>query len=165
MQLSSLSRQVARLLKQREQRIVFAESCTAGLVAASLSRVPGISSWLCGSMVTYRNEEKAAWLGISPALLQDPGPVSEIVARQMVEQVLQRTDDATFAAAVTGHLGPNAPADLDGVVFIATACRNTGPGEFSPTQVHLYRCQTEPRYARQREVVQQVLQTVVQRLH
>jgi PncC family amidohydrolase len=121
MSLLSSARRVAELLKQTNHKIVFAESCTAGLVATSLSRIPGVSAWHCGAMVTYRNETKAAYLGISPKALKRPGPVSEVVARQMAEGVLGKTPEATIAASITGHLGPNAPSKLDGVVYAAIA--------------------------------------------
>ena len=51
------------MLRDREVRVVFAESCTAGMVSATLAAVPGISDYLCGSMVTYRPEIKENWLG------------------------------------------------------------------------------------------------------
>ncbi len=51
------------VLKRLDTKIVFAESCTAGLVSATLARVPGVSAYLCGSAVTYRDEVKTAWVG------------------------------------------------------------------------------------------------------
>ena len=118
MSLLSAARRLAKILAATNHKIVFAESCTAGLVSQSLSRIPGISAWHCGGMVTYRNETKQAYLGISPKILKDPGPVSEEVAELMAERVLAKTPEATFAASVTGHLGPNAPRTLDGLVFL-----------------------------------------------
>jgi PncC family amidohydrolase len=115
---------VAALLKQSDKRIVFAESCTAGLVSASLARVPGISEFLCGSAVVYRIDTKAKWLGIREDVLQEPGPVSSLIASQMAEHVLALTPEADLAASITGHLGPGAPPDLDGVIYIAVARRN-----------------------------------------
>jgi len=126
MSLLSAARRVARLLKQTNQKIVFAESCTAGLVSASLSRIAGISAWHCGGMVTYRNETKTAYLGIQPNVLKRAGSVSEPVARHMAEGVLSKTPEATLAASITGHLGPNAPVKLDGVVYVAVARRDAG---------------------------------------
>jgi PncC family amidohydrolase len=161
MSIFTLSRQLARLLKDHDQRLVLAESCTAGLVAASLSKIPGISNYLCGSMVTYRNEEKAAWLGISPEVLEHPGPVSEEVARLMVLNVLDRTEEASLAASVTGHLGPNAPAELDGVVFIGVADRQTTPEEAA---ISRYICGAKDRASRQREVVEEVLGRLAEHL-
>ena len=122
--LANLVQEVAELLRQKGRRIVFAESCTAGLISASLARVPGISERLCGSAVVYRLDTKSQWLGISAQMLTDPGPVSSEVAHAMAQEVLVRTPEADVAAAVTGHLGPNAPARQDGLIFVGLATRN-----------------------------------------
>jgi len=122
--LAALVEEVASLLQQSRRRVVFAESCTAGLVAASFARVPGISEFLCGSAVVYRLDTKARWLGISEELLANPGPVSDAVARAMAIGVLARTPEADLAASITGHLGPDAPSDQDGLIFIGIARRD-----------------------------------------
>lgn len=153
---TSQVRRVAALLKQQSLKVVFAESCTAGLVAASLARVPGISDFHCGGMVVYRNETKQAYLGIPAKLLKNPGPVSEVVARQMALRVLKLTPEAHISAAVTGHLGPGAPADLDGVAFIAIARRRTSSSK-PLSRVFRHRCRATDRVARQTEVVGEVL--------
>lgn len=114
------------LLEQSRQQVVFAESCTAGLVAASLAIVPGISRSLCGSLVTYREACKTAWLGVEPQLLDSFTAVSREVTAAMAKGALQRTTEANWAAAVTGHLGPDAPPDRDGRIYIAIACRPPG---------------------------------------
>src|SRR5215207_4241134 len=125
MSIANQVRRVAALLKQKNLKVVFAESCTAGLVAASLARMPGISEHHCGGMVVYRNATKEAYLGIPARLLKNPGPVSEAVAREMATRVLKLTPEADVSAAVTGHLGPGAPPSLDGIAFIALAARRT----------------------------------------
>ena len=115
---------VAQLLKESQTRIVFAESCTAGLVSAALARVAGISEFHCGSAVVYRPDTKTRWLGVSADLLKEVGAVCDPVARAMAAGVLERTPEAQLSASITGHLGPNAPADQDGLVFIALAARS-----------------------------------------
>src|SRR6185436_14313548 len=109
MPISTLVRRVAALRKQQNLKVVFAESCTGGLVAGALTQVPGISDHHCGGVVVYRNETKRAYLGISERLLKNPGAVSEVVAREMATRVLDLTPEADISAAVTGHLGPGAP--------------------------------------------------------
>ncbi len=115
-------------LRAGGDRLVLAESCTAGLVAAELGQIPGISEFLCGSMVVYRTPTKTAWLGISSELLNDPGmgPVSAEVTIALAQAVLEKTPEATIAAAITGHLGPGAPAGLDGQVYCAIVRRDAG---------------------------------------
>jgi PncC family amidohydrolase len=167
MSIPTLVRRVATLLKQKDLKVVFAESCTGGLVSGSLTRVAGISNHHCGGVVVYRNETKQAYLKIPAALLRDPGPVSEVVAREMAIRVLGLTPEADVAAAVTGHLGPHAPKDLDGVAYIAAAVRRQGgkSKKLPVVTVVRYKCSSEKRLARQKEVVEQVLAQLVARLH
>ena len=154
------ARQVARLLKQSGRKVVFAESCTGGLVSGALTKIPGISSYHCGGMVVYRNETKQAYLGIAADLLEIPGPVSREVAEQMAQRVLAKTPEADVAAAVTGHLGPGAPPKLDGLVFAAVAWRSP-----ARVQVRRLRCaKDESRAERQRWVVEQVLTLLAEEL-
>jgi PncC family amidohydrolase len=150
---------VARLLKKHNLKVVFAESCTGGLVAGALTRAAGISAWHCGGMVVYRNTTKQVYLGISGELLEDPGPVSAQVAREMAESILSRTPEADISAAVTGHLGPDAPPELDGVIYIALGLRPPSPSAEtrSPDRVVKHECRSSTRNARQREAVQRVL--------
>lgn len=124
--LQTAGREVALLLKQTGQRLVLAESCTGGLAAAALTVVPGISDYFCGAAVTYRNETKAGWLAVSRVDLDNPriGPVSSEVAAQMCIGILQQTPEADLAAISTGHLGPQAPPDQDGVVWLGVMSRN-----------------------------------------
>lgn len=121
--LESLSLQIAKLLERSDLKIVFAESCTGGLVSATLARVPGVSNFHCGSAVVYRLDTKTKWLGVPSSMLLDLGAVSEPVARAMAEGVLSVTPEADLAASVTGHLGPNAPPDQDGLIFVGIAIR------------------------------------------
>lgn len=128
-QLSVEAKRLARILEKRNLKIVFAESCTGGLVSATLTQIPGISSYHCGSAVVYQVETKAEWLGISRDLLDDPGPVSREVAIEMVTGVLEKTPQADVAASVTGHLGPDAPNEQDGLIYVAVAVRESSQHE------------------------------------
>jgi len=118
------------LLASEQCRLVLVESCTAGRVAATLGELPGISQWLCGSLVVYRNASKSAWLGVPDSLLDDPqqGPVSAPASRWLARAALERTPEANMAVAVTGDIGPNAPPATDGCIFLAAAIR-VGPTE------------------------------------
>ena len=143
------------MLRDREVRVVFAESCTAGMVSATLAAVPGISDYLCGSMVTYRPEIKENWLGVDHELLVEHSAERDAVTRRMAEAVLERTSAAQLAAAITGHLGPAAPDDLDGVVFIAVAMRQAdGRVVVESTRQKL---KSHERVERQREASRMVL--------
>ena len=95
--------QVATLLAGR--RIATAESCTAGLVAARLTDIPGSSGYVAGGVVAYANEAKAGMLDVDPALIETHGAVSEPVAEAMARGALHRFD-ADTAVATTGIAGP-----------------------------------------------------------
>jgi nicotinamide-nucleotide amidase len=118
---------LARCLQRYQVRVVFAESCTAGLVSAALATVPGISTWLCGSAVTYQDDTKARWLSVSESDLTQYTAVSPKVAQSMALGVLLATPQADLAVSITGHLGPFAPPEVDGVAFIGTAIRSPSP--------------------------------------
>ncbi len=118
-----IAEEIAGILSRLRLKIVFAESCTGGLISATMARVPGASNFHCGSAVVYRLATKTQWLGIPASVLIDPGPVSEPVARLMGEGALDHTPEADLAASITGHLGPNAPAGQDGLIFVGIAIR------------------------------------------
>jgi nicotinamide mononucleotide (NMN) deamidase PncC len=83
----------------------------------------------------------------------------------MARKVLARTPEADIAASVTGHLGPNAPPALDGLVFIGIAIRSLKP--HGPPDEFLYErhcSRNSKRLARQRWVVVQVLDLVADKL-
>ena len=119
--LDRLATQLFLALEQTGDVLVLAESCTAGLIAATLARVPGMSRRLAGSFVVYQIDSKVAWLGVSADTIQRHDVVSREVAESMATQALNRTPHATIAMSITGHLGPDAPAALDGVAWLAIA--------------------------------------------
>jgi nicotinamide-nucleotide amidase len=94
-----------RLLAERRATLVTAESCTGGLVAERITRVPGSSEWFLGGVVAYANALKTALLGVAEALIAEHGAVSEPVARAMAEGARRRLG-ADWAIAVTGVAGP-----------------------------------------------------------
>jgi nicotinamide-nucleotide amidase len=143
--LEELALSAANAAKSAGIRLVLAESCTAGLVASLLSRMPGASEWLCGSAVVYRNETKTAWLGVSAAILDDPqiGPVSRETAAAMCAGALGLTPEATHAISVTGHLGPEAPPVLDGLIYVGRQRRGASEPFADEADVHAQRLSAE----------------------
>jgi PncC family amidohydrolase len=153
---------IADLLAATKRRVVFAESCTAGLVAAWLARIPGISDYLCGSAVTYREATKTGWLGIPTAVLEQHTAVSEPVARLMACGVLVNTPEADIAAAVTGHLGPNAPPEQDGLAYVAVAVRSPDSKDVVTALASECRLVADDRLSRQREAAGRVLECLLE---
>lgn len=115
----SLAAVVGLLLHARHRTVATAESCTAGLVAAMLTEVPGASDWFLGGWVVYANRTKIAALGVPDDLIAREGAVSESVVRKMAEEALQRSA-GDYALALTGVAGPEggSPEKPVGTVWI-----------------------------------------------
>ena len=89
----------------RRWRLATAESCTGGLIAATLTAIAGASDVVDRGFVTYLNDAKQDVLGVPDATLAEHGAISEPVARAMAEGALTRSR-ADLAIAVTGIAGP-----------------------------------------------------------
>ena len=151
---------VQQRLSQRTWRLVLAESCTGGMAAAKLTTVPGISACFCGSMVVYRPTSKQTWLDIDAELLRRYSAESAQVTAALAERVLRSTPEADIAAAITGHLGPDAPPEVDGICFVAIAVAEpAGRGSKIIDQRRLC-LQSDDRAARQDEAAESLLAAV-----
>lgn len=112
--------------RERHLRIVTAESCTGGLVAAAICAIPGASDIFERGFVTYSNRAKQEVLGVPGDLIADTGAVSEPVARAMAEGALAHSH-GNLAVAITGIAGPGGGSVFKpvGTVHFATALANT----------------------------------------
>jgi nicotinamide-nucleotide amidase len=119
-----LAEAAALIARARAQgvRIVTAESCTGGLVAALLTEVAGASDVVDRGFFTYSNAAKSEAIGVPAALIAAHGAVSEPVARAMAEGALA-VSQAQLGVAITGVAGPGGgTADKPvGRVHFATA--------------------------------------------
>jgi nicotinamide-nucleotide amidase len=111
-------------LLARGERVSIAESCTGGMVAEKLTRVPGISAVFDRGFVTYSNEAKIELLGVDPALIRAHGAVSGPVAEAMARGAAERAG-ATCSVSVTGVAGPGGGTAEKpvGLVWLATYAR------------------------------------------
>ena len=100
-----LASQVGQALTAKNWRLISTESCTGGLLAATVTEIAGSSDWFEGAFVTYRLTAKTAMVGVTAPLLDQHGAVSEPVARAMAEGALVHSD-ADIAVSVTGVAGP-----------------------------------------------------------
>ena len=101
----ALARSVLELARAKGLRLVTAESCTGGLVAACLTEIPGSSDVVERGFVTYSNAAKSELLGVPMQLMAAHGAVSREVARAMAEGARERVP-GSLAVAVTGIAGP-----------------------------------------------------------
>ena len=109
-------------LRARGAKIVTAESCTGGLLAAVLTEIAGSSEVLECSFVTYSNAAKQQELGISGELLARYGAVSAEVAQAMATGALARAG-ADVAISSTGLAGPGGGSATKpvGLVYLGAA--------------------------------------------
>ena len=96
---------LAERLTQRNWLLATAESCTGGMIAAACTDLAGSSQWFERGFVTYSNHAKQELLGVSGALLEAHGAVSEAVVSAMAQGALVHSR-AQIAVAVTGVAGP-----------------------------------------------------------
>ncbi len=116
---------LAQTLRASGLKLVTAESCTGGMIAAACTALAGSSDWFERGFVTYSNAAKSDSIGVDAALIEAHGAVSEAVARAMAEGALMHSM-ADIAVAVTGIAGPGG-GTVDkpvGTVWLATARRD-----------------------------------------
>lgn len=119
---NNLETQVASLLKEKGYSIATAESCTGGLIAATLVNCSGISSTFSEGIVTYSNEAKCKYLKVDQKTLDSFGAVSEETAKEMAEGI-RREAGADIGIATTGIAGPSGGTKEKpvGLVYIGLA--------------------------------------------
>jgi nicotinamide-nucleotide amidase len=96
---------LASMLIARDWKIALAESCTGGLVCATLTNLAGSSEWFERGYITYSNEAKTECLGVPAELIESFGAVSEQVASAMASGA-QQASGANVAISITGIAGP-----------------------------------------------------------
>jgi nicotinamide-nucleotide amidase len=118
----SLEEVIAEILTTNRATIAAAESCTGGLLAERLTRIPGSSSYFLGGAVCYSNELKTAWADVPAELIQAKGAVSSEVASALAEGIRRRVG-STLGVGITGVAGPGGGSEEKpvGTVHIALA--------------------------------------------
>jgi competence/damage-inducible protein CinA-like protein len=118
----SMEEVVARELTLNQATIATAESCTGGLLAERLTRIPGSSTYFLGGVVSYSNALKSAWVDVPSEIIESRGAVSAEVAMALADGIRRRTA-ATLGIGITGIAGPGggSPEKPVGTVHIALA--------------------------------------------
>ncbi|MCB2010807.1 MAG: CinA family protein [Geminicoccaceae bacterium] len=106
-------------------RLAVAESCTGGMVAATITDIAGSSAVLDRGFVTYSNEAKVAMVGVRPGTLEAFGAVSRQTAVEMAEGALAGSR-ADIAVSVTGIAGPGGGSEEKPVGLVHFACARRG---------------------------------------
>jgi len=125
---------VAQLLIEHRATIAAAESCTGGMLAERLTRIPGSSNYFLGGVVCYSNEMKTAWADVPPEMIAAKGAVSSEVAIALAEGI-RRQVRSSLGVGITGIAGPGGGSEEKpvGTVHIAVA----GPSGVKERLVHL----------------------------
>lgn len=120
--LVALAERLQGLCLGRGMTVGAAESCTGGLVARTITTVPGASGYFRGSIVAYADDVKAALLGVGRDVLASHGAVSAQVARAMALGARERLG-VDIAVAITGVAGPSGGTDAKpvGLTYVAIA--------------------------------------------
>ncbi len=117
----SLEQAVGFMLKKMKYRLAVAESCTGGLVCATLVSVPGSSDYFCGGIVAYSNQAKVKLLNIPCSLITRYGAVSIAVAKAMARGAAG-VFSAQCGLGITGVAGPGGGTREKPVGTVCIAC-------------------------------------------
>lgn len=118
------ARTLLDLCRTKGLTIAAAESCTGGLLAATLTEIAGSSDVFERGFVTYSNEAKQAMVGVTSATLASHGAVSRETAEAMASGALAHAP-VDLAVSITGIAGPGGavPGKPVGLVHFAAASR------------------------------------------
>lgn len=121
----TLAEKILELLRAEKMSVSFAESCTAGLVSASLGSIPGASEVFLGGVVSYSDEVKANILKVSKHDLDTYGAVSEEVCLAMAQGARNQLH-SDIAVSITGIAGPGGGSTSKpvGTVWIGLSTEN-----------------------------------------
>ena len=124
-ELTQAARALLDLCRRKRLILAAAESCTGGLLAATLTEIPGSSDVFERGFITYSNEAKRAMLGVTPTTLAKHGAVSRETAEAMATGALAHAP-VDLAVSITGIAGPGGavPGKPVGLVYLAAASRS-----------------------------------------
>lgn len=153
--LPTLAERVNDCLTGVDDTLAVAESCTGGLLASTITDVPGSSAYFDRGAVTYSNDAKQELLGVSREALDSEGAVSESVAVEMA-QGIRDTAGATWSVSTTGIAGPGGGTDEKpvGTIWIGLAYAGPWGSESSMARARRYefdgtRLECKRQFARQ----------------
>ena len=119
-ELVALGVRAGEALRGRRWHIGVAESCTGGLLAATLTAAPGSSDFFVGGVIAYDNGVKVRLLGVERGVLDSVGAVSAVVAAAMARGV-RRAMGTEVGVGITGVAGPgfDEGGKAAGLIFVA----------------------------------------------
>jgi len=123
-----IEERVGEALRDADQTVAVAETCTGGMVGTLLTAVPGASEYVDRAFVPYSYDSLREQLGIARETLDAEGVVSAPVTRQLARRARDRAD-ATWGLATTGVAGPGGGTEAKPVGTAYVAVAYAGPWE------------------------------------
>ncbi len=140
--MQDLIEELSKVLEERKLKLVTAESCSGGQLAAAITTRPGSSKVFERGFVTYSNESKTDLLGVSNNLLKTHGAVSAECAAAMAKGAIENSK-ADIAISITGIAGPEGGSEEKpvGTVYFGVMIKGSNPethcGEFQGTRLDI----------------------------
>ena len=104
--MNDLSSKVVRILTKKKLSVSFAESCTGGLLASTITSISGSSKVFNMGLITYSNNAKVKLLKVPKKTITKYGAVSHETCLSMVEN-LSKISKSNISISITGVAGPN----------------------------------------------------------
>jgi len=117
------SKKIGKILKENGLTVSTAESCTGGLVSSLLTDISGSSEYIKINFVTYANEAKSNFLGVTNDTLEKYGAVSEQTAQEMAQGLLKYANIGISTTGIAGPTGGTKEKPV-GLMYTAVATKN-----------------------------------------
>jgi len=153
--MKKLARKIDKLLSKKKLKISFAESCTGGLLASSITSVSGSSKVFTLGLVTYSNQSKINILKVSKKIIMKHGAVSYETCLSMVKN-LNKISKTNISVSITGVAGPKGGTKQKpvGLIFI-------GIKKDNKTMVKKYLFKNKKRNSIQKNTVNKALNLIL----
>ncbi len=153
--MKNLSQKIVKLLTKKNLKMSFAESCTGGLLASSITSISGSSKVFTVGLVTYSNQAKINILKVPKRIIMKHGAVSYETCLYMVKN-LNKISKTNISVSITGIAGPKGGTKKKpvGLVYI-------GIKKGNKTLVKKYLFKNKKRNLIQRAAVNKVLNLVL----
>lgn len=115
----TLEEVVVKLLCERDESLGVAESASGGWLGQRITKVPGCGKAFLGGVISYDVSIKTRVLGVAEEHINEPGPASAVVAKEMAAGV-RKLMQSTWGLSITGEAGPK-PAEPEkpvGLVYV-----------------------------------------------
>ena len=153
--MKKLSERVIKLLRKKKIKISFAESCTGGMLASSITAIRGSSKIFTLGLITYSNQSKINILKVNKNIIIKHGAVSYETCLSMVKN-LSLISKTHVSVSITGIAGPGGGTKSKpvGLVYI-------GVKKGRKIMIKKYLFKSKKRQAIQRSSVNKALNLVL----